>query len=722
LVDLDATGEPVVLEADDLQSRRDGSSGARITARSLRFERSPSGVESTVLDGEPVLVLLGDLAVPGMPGRGRWIRASARERAVLSDVALVARTGDGSPVPGRRLELHGAARLERRGEGDDPFQDVLEGDEVSLTLRPGATADQDQPVAFAALGHVHLSGTRLEGETEQLRVEGLDTATPSILFRGVHTSLALLGLPGSQRLLGTDAEPEPGSLPAAGRPETDTEPVWKLDRLEAAGRVAAETRMGGPTIGVPAWVEADRALYERLTERATLTGLGASPASVHVEADGRHGLVAPTITLETGRGVVRAEGGAQGEVHLGARGVRGLAPGIGTQARGSTRPSKKSRLVLTTDDQIEVRFRLAKVGGDPALGVPQVLRIPGPFEARVEGGAPDQRDRLRADRLDAAFVLVLPDPAAQGPRVAARVPRTFGEPSAPGTDPTGTPGPARSERWRLSARTIGFALTGSSLDSLEADGGVVVDGENLHLEGRTLNFDSGLGALRLEGTTARPGGMPRTRARFGLPGAESTVEASALRAQLDADGPRWLVATGPVQALWIDAEPVPGGVTARFEVDSRGDVRLTRTEMATVGSANTWLRRTERAAGGSEWSGAGEVWAQRLVVRGRDLLAREPAKPKAGARDARRIETVTAEGPDTTFAFGVGASRVEMWCERIEIDVAEGTATLSGAPGKDVRLRRGGEIESELLRATFDFRTRSVRDMEAAGIVLRKGR
>jgi hypothetical protein len=285
---------------------------------------------------------------------------------------------------------------------------------------------------------------------------------------------------------------------------------------------------------------------------------------------------------------------------------------------------------------------------------------------------------------------------------------------------------ARTERWAVSARTLTIALAGAQLETLEADGGVVVDGESLHVEGKTLHFAGTLGLLRLDGTTTQTDRPPRARARFGPEGAASTVEASALRAQLDDDGMRWLVASGPVQALWLDADPARPAAPTRFEVHCQGDVRITRTEMATVGTAETWLRRTEPRAGPGARNDVAEVWTQRLVVQGRDLLSRHapgakasPGGPKGGLR---QVERVLAEGPNTTFASGEDERRVEMWCERIEIDVPHGTATLSGAPGRDVRLRRGGEIESELLRATFDFRTGAVHDMEAAGIVLRRGR
>lgn len=719
LVDFSAEGAPAAIEFEDEVARAGGSAEGRLTARSVRYERSPSGAETTTLDGEPVVVLSGDLSLPGLGGRGRWMRARARDRAVLADADGVAHADDGARVAGQRLALHGDARLERRGDGAAPFEDVLEGDEVTLTLRPGDKPGQAQPVAFAALGHVRLAGTRVHGETQTLRVDGLDTLTPSIATDGVGTRLAFVGFTRGERLLGADpADPAAPAAGPAGPGPDDGEDAWALDRLEATGNVAAETELGGPTVGVPTWLEAQRATYERVAGRAVLTGSTAAPASVRMDAGGeqRHALTAPTLTFERARGRVKAEGGVEGEVHLGPGGTDGAPAGF---ARGA--PGSPAALALTTDGPIEVRFRLRAVGGDLAPGAPQVLRVVAPSEAEMRTADPGVRDRLRSDRLDVVFVTEANDAPAMGSGVAARAAR---EPRPTPTAPRSPPTP--SERWRLAARTLTLELAAGRLETLEAEDGVVVDGETLHAEGRSLRFDRATGTLGLEGTSPQPRAVPRTRVRFGAAGAASTVEASALRVGLDADGPRTVQATGPVQALLLERGPKGW---KRYEMDCRGDVRITRTELATQGAAETWLRSTERPGESGDWGAATEVWTQRLVATGHGLLApsgRGPSGRTGGAGGAapalRRIERVLAEGPSTALASGLGATRLEVWCQRIEIAVADDTAALSGTPGHDVRLRRGGQVESEMKRAVFDLRSGAVHDVEAGSVVLRQGR
>lgn len=737
--DLDAEGAPVVVEVADLPGSKGDLADARFSARRLRYERSSDQQLTTVLEGDPVILIEGDLALPGMPGGGRWIRASARDRAVMAPWMIPAH-GAGAPTPGKHLLLKGGARLERRGESGGAFYDVLEGDEITLTLKhipltpePGAAnASEEQPVAFAALGHVKLSGTRLDGDAERLVVEGLDTLEPTLVIEGENTRMAMVGLDGGQRLPGQDPPPDltPEATGAHGDPASrHPETAWMLDRLEASGNVAGETHLGGPLLGVPAWLEAERTQYDRVTDRLTLTGVAATPASVRVEAgpDQRHALTAPTIWFERARGMVRAEGGAEGEVWIADAGPSSLQAGLGLRPGDAHRAS---RLTLITDGRIEIRFRLAKVGGDPALGVPQVLRVSSPFTADVRSDLPDLVDRVRADRLEAAFVALPKEPRADKSSSVARVAPTH-RPSSASAHPEPAAPRAAPERWRLTAKTLGFSLEGGRLDTFEADGGVVVTGKQLHIEGGSLRFDGLHRSLFVQG-------VPRVNARFGEHG-ESMMAAGAIRVMLaeDGQGPRQVIAsrrgvhpvTGKevqqsVEAVMVQALADRPGASERFEVDCQGDIRITRTELTTVGDAETWLKRTERKSPTAPWEPPVEIWSRRVLVRGTGLLEQGPRptdKKTPGAADGKRhIDTVVAEGPDTALVAVTHEGKIEMWCQKIQLEVAQGIAILEGVPGRDVRLRRDG-IESELVRAEFDFRTFAVRNVEAGGFILRQG-
>jgi hypothetical protein len=63
-----------------------------------------------------------------------------------------------------------------------------------------------------------------------------------------------------------------------------------------------------------------------------------------------------------------------------------------------------------------------------------------------------------------------------------------------------------------------------------------------------------------------------------------------------------------------------------------------------------------------------------------------------------------------------------MWCERIDVDVPGGKAVLSSRPGRDVLVHFESGYDVELMRASFDFRTGEVEDLEAGRAVLRRER
>lgn len=722
LADLVAEGDPLVIEVPDLEAQDGSVSEARITARRLRRESVPFGEPDLVLEGEPVIVLAGDLPLPGMPGEGAYVRASARDRAVLSTLPEVARDAHGAAVPGRRLALSGDARLMRRGLAAQPYEDVLLGDVITLRLKAAAPVAgrpaREQPVSFAAEGHVRLAGTRLEGETERIRAERLDTLEPVLDVEGAGTRLLLKGLAQGQRLLGREPDPAPSPAPSAGPastgPAASAQSEWVLDRVEAVGGLAATTRLGGPSVGLPAWVEAESAAYDRLDGRALLRGAPGLPAWVRVEAGpGRaHLLRAPTLSFDVARTLVRAEGGASGEVWLSEEGPEGLPAGMGGDGRS---PARLTALALQTDARIEVRFHLAQVGGEPALAEPQSVRVHGPFTAEMQAGEPGIVDRVRADRLDMQFARRLREPASQQTASVARpasAARAAEQPSATDAHPRAPR--SAGQRWAITSRDLSVDLEAGRVGAFEAQGGVAIDGEELHCQGETLRFERAVGALLLDG------GTRGATARFGAVSSESQVRARALRLLLSDAGPRWLLATGPTQALFVQRTAGPSGAAEQFEVDSRGDVRITPSELSAA--AATWVRRRERAQGSAAWGPASEIWADRVTVSGRNLLSGGLSSPVGPTADGagRVIERIVAEGPSTTFQSGEGSSRIQMWCDRILVDAGPGTATLTGRPGTDVRVQRQGQLDLELLSATFDFRTGQLRDLEAGSAVLRR--
>jgi|GEM_PF-5595419 len=713
-------GRPLTLEVPDLETPG-ATSAARITARRLRHEPSPFGPPTTVLEGEPVVLLEGDLALAGVPGPGRWIRASAADRALLLPAPGVAVGPDGTPIVGRRLELRGQARLERRAEGAGEagdFQDVLEGDEISLLLRPAQEGGpaREIPVSFAALGHVRLSGTRFEGATERIVVERLDTTEPLLIVEGVGTRLALLGFGRGQRLFGADPPSESpaseGPSPEGAGPEVAStgEPVrraWTLERLEADGHLAGETRMGGPTVGVPAWVAGRRISYERVADRALLSGEAGAPASIHVEADAtqRHALTAPHIAFERGRGRLRAEGGVRAEVFLSDGAPAGLTAGSPGFGRGVGR---LRRLELVTDGRIEMQLRVLRPGGEPAPEAPQTLRVLAPFTAELRAPPPEAVDRLRADRLEVVFALRAPVERASTSSGLARPARPTPRGSS-AADPVAARRSTPPDRWVLTSRTLVLDLDGGTLGGLEADGGVLLDGDALHVEGATLRFVRALGSLWLEG------GTEPVRVRMGKALSESRLVARAVRVALDENGPTWVLASGPVQAVLVQSDAKRPGRADRYEVDCPGNVRLTDSELV-ADTPTTWVRRSERHAPDAPWGATSDVWADRFTIGGSGLLA------LGGQAGAGGVRTLTATGPNTTFRSGEGARRVDMWCERIEVDVPAGRAVLSGKPGRDVLVHFESGYDVELMRASFDFRTGEVEDLEAGRAILRRER
>lgn len=715
LAHLRGEGSPLTIEVPDLAAPGEPARSAVLSTQRLRHAPGLAGAgPTTTLEGPSELLLEGDVALAGTRAPGARMRARAREGMVLGPAPASVAGG----APGRRIELRGLARLERLSSPAQPGNDLLEADSFALELRP-TRADEglearEVPTRLAALGHVRLGGTRLEGETGRLVIEGLDTTSPRVIVEGEGTRLSLVGFESGQRLLGAD---EPA--PAAAVPGARSGRAWALDRLEAQGPVSVATRLGGPTTGMATWVDGAWVGYERLSERALLLGSTEAPATIRVAATEReqHALRAPRIAFERARGRLRAEEGVQAEVWLAGEAADGRDASLAgpAAARGTL-----SRLDLRTDGRIELDLRVTRPGGELAPEQPQALRVLAPFTAELRAPPPEALDRLQATRLDA--VLALRETPPTGASVPlARVARPAAAGSAGREGPRPAPATRTAQRWTLDTRALQVDLADGLLAGLLAEGGVVLDSSTLRLEASSLSFSRALGLVALEGGTGLVSarlGAPGTPDAQGLPGVQAgRVQARALRVGLDEGGPRWVQASGPAQAVLVRAAPEEGAPQReeRLEIDCPGDVRLTDGQLLAE-RGPSWVRRSVRRAPSAAWDEATDIWTDRLEGRGLGLLS------GGSAAAGRGLQALVASGPSTTFRTRVGNDLVEMWCERIDVDLVRGRAQITGSEARDVVLHVAGRFDSELKRAAFDFRTGALDDLEAGRAVLRQGR
>lgn len=706
LAHLHGEGSPLAIEVPDLAEQGGLQRAAVLRTARLRHAPGTDGLgATTTLEGPSELLLEGDVTFAGTRAPSARLRASARERMQVG------------PAPGgRRIEMRGLARLERLPGSPDEAHDLLEADSIALELRPArpeeGLRERELPTRLAALGHVRLGGTRLEGEAQRLVVEGLDGLAPRIVVEGEGSRLSLVGFERGQRLLGADTpEAVPGEPGAEhGAPEAR---AWTLDRLEASGSVAAQTRLGGPTAGMGAWVDGDSLGYERLSERALLLGSPTSPASIRVAAGGssQHLLQAPRIAFERARGRLRADEGVRAEVWVAGDARTTGASGLAREevARGAL-----SRLDFRTEGRIEVDLRVSRPGGELAPEQPQVVRVLAPFEATLRAPPPDAVDRIAAGRLEAVLALRAPGASSSGAALA-RTARARERTPARSPTSASAPAPAAAapaQRWSLDARALQVDLDLGEPVALLAEGGMVLESPALRLEASSLSYSRALGLVAVEG------GPQAVKARLGGEGdGAGELAARALRVGLDAAGPRWVQAAGPVQAVLLRAAPDRAALLRqeRLEFACPGDVRITDGQLLAE-RGPSWVRRSVRAQPGAPWAEATDIWADRMEARGMGLLAGGRATAGQG------LQALVARGPATTFRTQPGKDLVEMWCERIDVDLVGGRAQISGSPERAVLLRVAGRFDSELLRASFDFRTGALEDLEAGRTVLRQGR
>ncbi|MHC5009660.1 MAG: hypothetical protein ACYTG6_01780 [Planctomycetota bacterium] len=694
-----------------------------LAAERLVHEVAAGGVETLLLEGAPRMTLRGDIPFEGLPAGGGigTLRIKADEQVWLGPASPSDLPQGADPARYRRMVLRSRAQIERRDTGVDPAQDTLEGDEMTLLLKServpsdeGGDRSRFVAAAFAAVGDVRLGGTRMSGMTSRLVAEGLDTDMPVLVAEGPGTAFAFYGLRSGERLLG-GREPVPTSgaaAPAGGAPnpaETgEPEAAWVLDRVDARGRVEVETSMGGPSVGLPTRLEGESLGYDRVSDLARLQSGASTQAMIEVRgARGeRHTIRAAGITLERGPGIFTARGRVEGTFHL-------LDSGDGTPTTagllGFSRPreSVTATLGVSTNGRIEIHPHFLGGAFEPRLETAQVLRVEGGVVAELR--APDlSEDSLRADFLEIALQKSSKrDPSGPRPRVtSAAAPGT-----ARGAVPTGPtdaqPSPERMSLWSLETETLRAHVAREGFERIEATGGALLEGEEGRMRGQVLTYDAASRTLR-----ARGDGRDRAWAAFGPDEALNEVEAAELDLRLGDDGPVHLAARAPARATLIRREA--SGPIERFTLACRGDVEVTPTRVTTRDLVE--IQRVEKPAPFGTWGPPTILWTDRLVVTGLDLLSRAEAD----------VSRLVATGPRTTLRTGDAEDLTTVWADQIDLDVPTSRATLSGIPGRPLRIQRGTEDEPEEEldqdRVIVDLETGLVYDWRGARVILRGAR
>jgi hypothetical protein len=653
---------------------------ASASAARLVREDAGGGLDTLLLEGEPVLVLRGEIPLEGVFSEGPSVlRATCRTQAWFgpSDPSQVP---PGAPAAlYRRLVLRDGARVERRDAGADPVVDTLEGEEMTLLFRSDHPSPEEPldpmatglvAVAFAAVGDVRLGGTRMTGTTPRLIGEALDTEIPSLVAEGEGTSFAFFGFSPGQRMVGR-APPEAGA-PGEGAPGDGEAHRWVLERLGAGGGVVVETSLGGPSIGLPASLEGDLLGYDRVSDVARVQGTPQTPARVAYGGPSapRHALSARALSLERAHGLVIARGSVHGEFRLAGRLERAANDrdlfGVPTAAGGAA-----ATLGVATHGRIEIRPRRATPGDAGGLGAQEI---------HIEGGVVAELrtqdflvDTLRASFLDVSLRQVSVHRLASPTAASGRAPMPAPSAAAPDR--------ARSDDalslWTLSADVARASLGEAGLDHVEATGEpAVLDGEDGRIEGARLAYDARERRVTVEGTRRDP-----ARGTFGTPDEINEVRAEEIVVTLDDGGARAVRARAPANATLIQRKA--DGAVERFHVACDGDIHVTPDTMQTRGAVE--IRHRVRSSTAEPWQPPAILWTDQLDVYGSDLLTRSAA-------DLRRI---VASGPQTTFQSGEGADQLTIWGERFDLDVPTSIATLTGTPGRDVVVRTGPRDQPE---------------------------
>jgi hypothetical protein len=641
----------------------------------LRHDPATGGVGLTVLEGDCRATYRGAFSPSeGSTTRG-LVRASSRRSLSIGPA------GDDHPAGDLRLTLDGDAVVERSEAAGAEAPERVEAPRIDLFLRsvrPAAVTSPTDPasfqaVAFTATGGVRLDGPRIAGSATALVGLDLDKSDFRLVAHGPDAEFEVAdGARGTAR----------GSGSAGARPLVDrTGTSSKGDRrrfdlvaLRAQGDVQASLAGAGAS---PVRLEGHSLSYERATG-AVLHGLGGRPAwmSTGAGADREHRVAAPRIAFRSAEGVLATEGETEATVWLGG--------------------ARESRVAAPETDRVWVRGgRRISLAGRRAAGSPILVTIDGggTLETRGPGGP---GERLRAEHVE-----------IEVGETATGSPAFFGgsgvaKPSTAATSPSATSAPAReATRWTIRSRglEVHLAALGGGFDALRsfsAAGGVVAKTDDHVVEGERLAYD---GASGVATVVAPPSGPASLRLGSG----ERAQRAWAREIEVAlADGK-------PVRALLRRPATVvlfregKGGAVERLRLRTEGDLHVTPEGAKAVG--RTAVTRTEREAGGTEWSKPATLWTPDLAVEATGLLG--------GAR--AEIRRLVARGEGTRFESGEpGGDGMAAIGDSIVYDAVVGTVTVRDAK-QTLFLQKGRRIESTWF--TYDLKT-GLPDFEGARMTL----
>lgn len=646
-------------------------------AQRLLHEVGSEGIASTLLEGAPEVKVRGSLPFGGVQGGegAGTLTATAKEQMWLGPALATELPPDADPTIYRRAVLIGGAKIVHGTSGLEPVEDTIEGREMTLLLREAdgpAPADERDltpkddaglvsgsviAVSFKVLGDVRLGGTRMTGMTHRLIGEALDTDRPVLIAEGPGTSFAFHELGRDERLLGGQERERspatPGSDPTGA--VEPPKPEWILHRLHAKEEVQIQTSLRGPSVGLPARLEGEELTYDRLGDRARMIGSPAAPARLFVDTGGeeRHRLVARSMSLDRGRGVVEAAGEVEGVVYVFEDAGRGSGPG-GALALPDARPGVPTTLGLATNGRIEIHTRLDRTDWAPRANAEQVIRVEGDLIAELTASNLEV-DSLRAEWLEVALMHILPPARGLATTPTARMASPLSPAGSAGRTPPPVPGstPVRAPtRWDIATERMTASFGETGFTSLDAEERVIFRSEDAVIRGASFTYDATRRRAWVKGDAKEA-----AQAIFGPESARNEVYAGLFVLSLDADGPTHLKAKGPARATLIRLDEKKDGALERFDLVCRGDVDITPTQLVTEyrtgssGPTGIEIRRWARSGPGEPWKAPFLLYADRLVVSGNNLLSDAAAD----------VERVVASGDRTTLRMGQGAGLTTVW-------------------------------------------------------------
>ncbi|MFV1957974.1 MAG: hypothetical protein ACC662_01040, partial [Planctomycetota bacterium] len=410
------------------------------------------------------------------------------------------------------------------------------------------------------------------------------------------------------------------------------------------------------------------------------------------------------MTLDRARGEIEARGGVRAEVYVADASDRPA----GMASLGITEPQVGAPVTfgVATNGRIEIRGLLAQETRKLQPDADQIVRIEGGVVAEVVA-ASTAIDRLRAQDLEVTLRRSRPLPTSSPTAPLARMaPR--GSPSVEATPARGDTPRADPIPWGLEAEILTARLGRAGFETLEALDGARLTSKGTTIQGGRIAYDGHRMEVTVRGEKGAPG-----RASFGPAKQRNEIWSPQILLHLDKGGPRQVDAEAPTQAVLIRRSKDDPNLLERFTVTCSQPVRVTPSRLTTEGDGLVEIQRHIRVAPGAAWSQPAHLWANRLVVEGRDLLS--------GKRPD--VETVTASGPRTVLQVGEGSSRTTVWGYRFQIDVAPALATLTGTPAYELRIRRGPDDQPRMVsrqkRIVVDLKTGMPRNWDQVQFILR---